>query len=276
MWSCRDWIIQHSIRLGELLELRFLETGAIEVTTGWVSKMGSIMGSVSMQSLGISRAERLSAFVDGESPQDRSPVTDEVMADFLSEFGEEDRTLWADYHLVGDVLKSEDLAVDPAAEHAFLGRFSAAFASEPPLLAPNAFKHNRHALRVRRFMPTLAAAAAVVVMTWVLVPHQMHGDVPAGGAVQTASVQGAAGVSQSAMQAVPQMAGADVQRVAMAASSSGDDVANTASNAPAHDDVNMIRDAQLDQYLDAHQQFAQRPVPQSVPLVRVVSASQEQ
>jgi len=115
-----------------------------------------------------------------------------------------------------------------------------------------------------------------VVLTWVLVPHQMHGDVPAGGAMQTASVQGAGGLTQSAMQAVPQIAGADVQRVAMTPSSSGNDAADAAPNAPAHDDVNMIRDAQLDQYLDAHQQFAQRPVPQSVPLVRVVSASQEQ
>jgi len=233
------------------------------------------MGSVSMQSLGVSRAERLSAFVDGESPQEHGPFTDEALTRFLSEFDEEDRALWADYHLVGDVLKSEDLAVDPAAEHAFLERFSVAFASEPPLLAPRAFKANRTALRARRFMPTLAAAAAVVVLTWVLVPHQMHGDAPATAAVQTAA--NTQGVAQSAMQAVPQMAGTDVQRVALAASSSGNNV-NTdgATSAPAHEEVNMIRDAQLDQYLDAHQQFAQRPVPQSVPLVRVISASQEQ
>jgi len=232
------------------------------------------MSSVSMQSLGVSRAERLSAFVDGESVQDHGPVTDEVLTRFLREFGEDDRALWADYHLVGDVLKSEDLAVDPAAEHAFLKSFSAAFAGEPALLAPNAFKSNRTALRARRFMPTLAAAAAVVMLTWVLVPHQMHGDVPAAGAMQTAAAPAVQGVAQSAMQAVPQMDGTTVQRVALAASSSDNDVAATA--APAHDDVNMIRDAQLDQYLDAHQQFAQRPVPQSVPLVRVTSASQEQ
>jgi sigma-E factor negative regulatory protein RseA len=237
--------------------------------------MGSIMGSVSMQSLGVSRAERLSAFVDGESVQDHGPVTDEVLTRFLREFGEDDRALWADYHLVGDVLKSEDLAVDPAAEHAFLKSFSAAFAGEPALLAPNALKANRSAWRARRFMPTLAAAAAVVMLTWVLVPRQMHSDVPAVGAMQTAAVPGATvqGAAQSAMQAVPQMDGTELQRVALAASSSGNELETAA---PVHDDVNMIRDAQLDQYLDAHQQFAQRPVPQSVPLVRVTSASPEQ
>jgi len=230
--------------------------------------MGSIMGSVSMQSLGISRAERLSAFVDGESTEDRGGLTDEVLARYLSDFDHEDRMLWADYHLVGDVLKSDDLAVDPAAEQAFLGRFSAAFESEPPLLAPRAFNSNRVALRARRFMPTLAAAAAVVTLTWILVPRQMHNGLPA--AAQTAASQQAPAQTMAQM---PQLAGTDVQRVAMAASSSDN---QAVAAAPAQDEGNMIRDAQLDQYLDAHQQFAQRPVPQSVPLVRVVSASQEQ
>lgn len=227
------------------------------------------MGSVSMQSLGLSRAERVSAFVDGESTEDHGMLTDEVLTQFLSGFGNEDRTLWADYHLVGDVLKSEDLAVDPAAEQAFLGRFSAAFQSEPPLLAPRALKSQRGALNVRRFMPTLAAAAAVVTLTWILVPRQMHGEAPVAGAVQTAANSQ---VLPPVAQALPQATDPEVQRVAMAASSSD----TTASIAPAHDEVNMIRDTQLDQYLDAHQQFAQRPVPQGVPLVRVVSASQEQ
>jgi len=229
------------------------------------------MGSVSMQSLGLSRAERVSAFVDGESTEDHGMLTDEVLTQFLSGFGNEDRTLWADYHLVGDVLKSEDLAVDPAAEQAFLGRFSAAFQSEPLLLAPRALKSNRGALSIRRFIPTLAAAAAVVTLTWILVPRQMHGDAPVAGAVQTAANSQVSSQPVVA-QALPQATDPEVQRVAMAAASSD----TAAPIAPAHDDVNMIRDTQLDQYLDAHQQFAQRPVPQGVPMVRVVSASQEQ
>jgi len=237
--------------------------------------MGSIMGSVSMQSAGIARAERLSAFIDGESAADHAVASEHDLTQFLQEFDDEDRKLWADYHLVGDVLKSDDLAGDPAADRAFLSRFSAAFESEPLLLAPGAFKPNRTALQARRFMPTLAAVAAVVTLTWILVPRQMHVDVP-GATEQTAAnvPSGQAAQPQVVAQNVSlaTQSGGDVQRVAMAASNPDTDGAAPAQ----HDDVNMIRDAQLDQYLDAHQQFAQRPVPQGVPLVRVVSASQEQ
>ncbi len=238
--------------------------------------MGSIMGSVSMQSAGIARAERLSALIDGESAGDRAVVSEHDLTQFLSEFGEADRALWAEYHLVGDVLKSEDLVAAPAADRAFLIGFSAALESEPALLAPRALKPNRAALQVRRYMPTLAAVAAVVTLTWILVPRQMHGGVPGAAEQTAANVANTVAQTQVVAQAVvPGLAQAggssDVRRVAMAASTPDTDTAT-----PAPDDVNMIRDAQLDQYLDAHQQFAQRPVPQDVPMVRVVSDSQEQ
>jgi sigma-E factor negative regulatory protein RseA len=39
-------------------------------------------------------------------------------------------------------------------------------------------------------------------------------------------------------------------------------------------DANIIRDASLDQYLEAHQQFAQQPVmPGSMPLIRAAAVS---
>jgi sigma-E factor negative regulatory protein RseA len=42
---------------------------------------------------------------------------------------------------------------------------------------------------------------------------------------------------------------------------------------PAIQDANIIRDASLDQYLEAHQQFAQQPVvPGSMPLIRAAAA----
>jgi sigma-E factor negative regulatory protein RseA len=237
--------------------------------------MGSIMGSVSMQSLAPSRAERLSAFVDGQGSSELG--LDQEMKQFLGEFSDEDRTLWAEYHLVGDVLKSEDLATDPAADAAFLTRFSASFASEPPLLAPAAHvtagQPSSGLTRLtRRFLPSLAVAAAAATLTWVLVPQQQGSGAAAPvGAMQAASVD-------TRSIAAP---GAGVQRVAMMApaSGSGSDlvsgtpVASTPASAPA--DVNMIRDARLDQYLDAHQQFTQRPVPQNAPFVRNVSAQEE-
>ncbi len=39
-------------------------------------------------------------------------------------------------------------------------------------------------------------------------------------------------------------------------------------------DANIIRDASLDQYLEAHQQFAQQPVmPGSMPLIRAAAVT---
>jgi len=74
--------------------------------------MGSIMGSVSMQSQASSRGERLSAFVDGEL------FGEEHLNTFVSELDGEDRAAWSCYHLIGDALRSDDLAVSPAASSA--------------------------------------------------------------------------------------------------------------------------------------------------------------
>jgi sigma-E factor negative regulatory protein RseA len=42
-------------------------------------------------------------------------------------------------------------------------------------------------------------------------------------------------------------------------------------------EANIIRDASLDQYLEAHQQFSQQPVmPGSMPLIRTAATSQGQ
>jgi len=42
-------------------------------------------------------------------------------------------------------------------------------------------------------------------------------------------------------------------------------------------EANIIRDASLDQYLEAHQQFSQQPVmPGSTPLIRTAASSQGQ
>jgi sigma-E factor negative regulatory protein RseA len=198
--------------------------------------MGSIMGSISMQSVPGSRGERLSAIVDGEWSGDRHSN------DLFSDFGSDDRAAWSDYHLIGDVLRSDDLAVSPATSDAFMSRFAARLESEPHVLAPMAARASSVRLLSglrRRVMPGLAVAAAAATLTWIVVP-QMHGIGVGPGAAQVASVQ-------------PH--GGDLQRVAMATVPS--------------QDGNIIRDAQLDQYLEAHQQFAQQPVMMdSTPLIR--------
>jgi sigma-E factor negative regulatory protein RseA len=198
-------------------------------------KMGSIMGSVNPQSQASSRGERLSALVDGEAfDGDHGP--------FLAEFGRADRAMWAQYHLIGDALRSDELALSPALSVSFMARMSAQLEAEPHLLAPapHPVASRLHALR-RKVVPAFAVAAAAATLTWIVVP-QIQGTAP--GAVQVASTGG-------------QQAG--LQRVA----------ATQSPAQPAPQEANIIRDASLDQYLEAHQQFAQQPVVTgSMPLIR--------
>lgn len=218
------------------------------VTTGLCKEMGSIMGSVSMQSVSSSRGEHLSAFVDGEMSGDEQHLNA-----ILSGLDQEGRAAWSSYHLIGDVLRSDDLAMSPAASQSFMAGFAARFEAEPHVLAPAALPaasqqsatHNGRVSRIlalrRRVVPSLAVAAAAATLTWIVMP-QMRGAGMAG-APQIASVQ-SSGVQRVAMNSAP------VQTAAV-------------------QDGNIIRDARLDEYLEAHQQFAQQPVmTDSMPFIR--------
>ena len=201
------------------------------------------MGSVSMQLQASSRGERLSAFVDGELFGEEHLNLDK----FLSGLDGEDRAAWSSYHLIGDALRSDDLAVSPATSSAFLNGFAARLESEAHVLAPAAMPVARRLLALRRrVVPAFAVAAAAATLTWIVVP-QLQG-VPGGPGAQVASH------------------GDSVQRVAMAP-------VPTAVQ-PIAQDANIIRDASLDQYLEAHQQFAQQPVMAgSMPVIRAASVS---
>ena len=198
------------------------------------------MGSVSVQSQAGSHGERLSAFVDGELFGEEHVNLDK----FLADFDGDDRAAWSSYHLIGDALRSDDLAVSPARSSAFLSDFAVRLESEPHVLAPASGSVTRRLLGLRRrVVPAFAVAAAAATLTWIVVP-QLQG-VPGGPGAQIASLQSH---------------GDAVQRVAMA-------------SVPAQDS-NIIRDASLDQYLEAHQQFAQQPVMAgSMPVVRAASVS---
>ncbi|WP_168794811.1 sigma-E factor negative regulatory protein [Paraburkholderia aromaticivorans] len=204
------------------------------------------MGSVSMQSQASSRGERLSAFVDGELFGEEHLNLDT----FISGLNGEDRAAWSSYHLIGDALRSDDLAVSPAASSAFLSGFAARLDNEPHVLAPAAMPVARRLLALRRrVVPAFAVAAAAATLTWIVVP-QLQGVPGGAGSAQIASVQSH---------------GDALQRVAMAP---------TATVQPVAQDANIIRDASLDQYLEAHQQFAQQPVmPGSMPLIRAAAVS---
>ena len=210
------------------------------------------MGSVSMQSQALSRAERLSAVIDGEAPGS----LDQELNRLLSDWSNDDGALWSDYHLLGDALRSDELAENPAAGRAFLDRFAIRLAAEPHLLAPAALSSAKPLRRStairRRILPAVAVAAAAATLTWIVVPQLQGVD----NSPRVAVASGGHGDSA-------------VQRVAMASVP-----AATQPNQDHLQQINIIRDVRLDQYLEAHQQFAQQPMlAGAMPLVRAAATS---
>ncbi len=75
------------------------------------------------------------------------------------------RQVWDTYHLIGDVLRSEELAIKPS--DLFYARISKAVDAEPTILAP----HRRKSSPMRIGLSSLAVAAAVASVAWVAAPY---------------------------------------------------------------------------------------------------------
>ncbi|MBL8316073.1 MAG: sigma-E factor negative regulatory protein [Rubrivivax sp.] len=136
------------------------------------------------------------------------------------------RETWHAYHLIGDVLRSEDLAHPPARDEAFLAGLRQRLAAEPAILAP---------------APVRPAAPARTRQTW-LMPAAV-----AAGFVVVAGVLVVTRTSQPGAQvATPTLAAASSPGVLR--------VGNAAAVAtPLPSGGNLIRDLRLDEYLRAHQ-----------------------
>jgi sigma-E factor negative regulatory protein RseA len=135
----------------------------------------------------------------------------------------EARSTWHTYHLIGDVMRSSELAQRPARDAAFLQALRERLASEPVVLAPPP-------------APTAAPATAAKPMQrwWV----------PAAAAAGFVAVAGVVVVMQRAAPgsaAAPQLAAAPAPSAPAA-------VAVAAPAAPV-----LIRDERLDEFLRAHQ-----------------------
>jgi len=86
------------------------------------------------------------------------------------------RSTWHAYQLIGDVLRSEDLATEPAADEAFLRKLRARLADEPVVLAPQARVEEpvpaqaqvANAARARRWQGPVAMAAGFLAVIGVL------------------------------------------------------------------------------------------------------------
>lgn len=134
------------------------------------------------------------------------------------------RQTWHAYHLIGDVLRSNDLANEPAHDRAFLARLRQRLDAEPVILAPTptAPKSRRQAW----LLPT-AVAAGFVLVAGVLVVAQV--GLPrdgVGGVMAAASSPALTRVGNGGLSAAP---------------------TGWAGEGP------VIRNARLDEYLRAHQ-----------------------
>lgn len=128
----------------------------------------------------------------------------------------EARRTWHAYHLIGDVLRSEDLASAPRNDAAFLAAVRARLTAEPAVLAPAPTRPRRSVW----LMPMAAAAGFVAVAGVVVVLRQAA---PEGGAPGAQLAAGGAAV-------LPVL---------------------SARTAPSGQ---MLRDARVDAYLSAHRE----------------------
>jgi sigma-E factor negative regulatory protein RseA len=147
---------------------------------------------------------------------------------------------WHAYHLIGDVLRSDDLAIPPAHDRAFLQRLQKRLDTEPAVLAPQPLPVS--APRRRGWVLPAALAAGVMGLAAALVlVLGPSGGRPAGPALAQAPA---------------------AQSVAVAAGTAAQPAAAPAEPVDAGGAV--LRDAQLDRYLRAHRDYA-TTLPGSLP-----------
>lgn len=178
-------------------------------------------------------AEQLSSLVDGEL--DPAGV-ERACASWRA--GADSHATWHTYHLIGDVLRSEDLAGSPQRDYQALAQLRRRLAAEPAHLAP-ASVVQASASRVaprhwRQSWGTLAAVAAgfaAVAVVLVVLRGNGAGDVSG-----TNLAAAPAGTGQTT--GATAVRSVDHQHLVLAA------------------DGKLVRDTRLDRYIDAHKHFS--------------------
>ena len=186
--------------------------------------------------------DNISAMVDGE-------LSNAQWASTLLRLGEannhDGKNTWEIYHQIGDVLRSDDLAVTLSPD--FSARFSVLLNAEPVVLAPKTVlteeiivTPNVEAMKQPWFtryvaMTSMAAAAAVAFF---MAPQ----------IIPLFGVQSNSGVVMSKAEQANKIQSDGVQ---LASTSINSDVQSKPS-----EQVEMLRDPRLDSYLMAHQKFS--------------------
>lgn len=179
----------------------------------------------------------LSSLMDGE-------LDDSAVGRACGEWRDnsETRAQWHAYQVIGDVLRSEDLASSGAHDAAFLSALRVRLAQEPVVLAPTPAVARDQVIRRRSWAAPVAIAAGFVAVAGVLVVTQMAGGLFLHGG-QADTLAGRAAT-------LPAMLAA-----AGAASGAAGDTPVVVLNGQ------LIRDVRLDEYLAAHKKFGGSSVP---------------
>ncbi|RQP21646.1 sigma-E factor negative regulatory protein [Piscinibacter terrae] len=196
---------------------------------------------------GSSAKESLSALTDGEL--DSAEV---LRACAAWRDDAQTRRTWHAYQLIGDVLRSEDLASTSRRDADFLAALRGRLAEEPVVLAPEpvaeAMAEPAVAAKVANsrwsWMAPSAVAAGFVLVTGALLVTRTPG--PMGGASDSM-------FARLGLGSTPSVQVVNVSTPTLAASSEG------ASSAEPQAIVltgKMLRDARVDLYMSAHKQFA--------------------
>ncbi len=171
--------------------------------------------------------DRLSSLVDGELDAEGAALGCQDWRDDPSA-----RTAWHRYHLIGDVMRSEHLGSTSQRDEAFLQAFRARLATEPVVLAPEPVVPPSH-IATRRtnwrqaWLPSMAVAAGFGAVAAVLVVSRMSGPLTDGGAAAVAAAGAASTESRRAAVNLDPAPGAVL-------------------------DQQLVRDARLDRYFEAH------------------------
>lgn len=176
------------------------------------------------------RREQLSALMDGELDGEAWDGTLNYAA------AEEGQACWQLYHLVGDVLRSPELAQAPSP--AFMARLRDELAKEAPPAAAGLRTAEAHPVVVA---PALAEAANASVFRWKMVAG-------------VASLAAVAAIGWTSLEAL-QGPGPGAQMALSSGTSAGAAGAPVVAVADAESQQVMLRDPRLDELLAAHKQF---------------------
>lgn len=179
--------------------------------------------------------EDLSALVDGELD---APAVGRLCSQWRD--NPETRAHWHAYHLIGDVLRSDNLASKAGHDAAFLAAIQQRLAQEPVVLAP---APQLPVVRRRSWAAPFAVAAGFAAVAGVLVVTQMPEGMLRG-------MQPDASLAAAPSPAPGVVAVAD----GFASGVAGDPPTVVLNG-------QLIRDARLDEYLSAHKKFGGSSVP---------------